>query len=122
MGHPNFDNLMHFNVVLITMGSHSSLKTILDRPLICFLLNFTVYISSLFLLPGLNFSSSCLSTYAMVVCLTFFFILGIWQALSKTLTVDELCYLKEQFALLEPNKNGTISLENIRAVCFFPGV
>ncbi|KAG8474690.1 hypothetical protein CXB51_031141 [Gossypium anomalum] len=37
------------------------------------------------------------------------------QALSKTLTVDELFYLKEQFALLEPNKNGTISLENIKA-------
>ncbi|PPS07296.1 hypothetical protein GOBAR_AA13350 [Gossypium barbadense] len=38
------------------------------------------------------------------------------RALSKTLTVDELFYLKEQFALLEPNKNGTISLENIKAV------
>ncbi|KAF5738206.1 CROOKED family protein [Tripterygium wilfordii] len=37
------------------------------------------------------------------------------RALSKTLTVDELFYLKEQFALLEPNKNGTISLENIKA-------
>ncbi|MED6160361.1 CDPK- kinase 5 [Stylosanthes scabra] len=37
------------------------------------------------------------------------------RALSKTLAVDELCYLKEQFALLEPNKNGTISLENIKA-------
>ncbi|XP_004288057.1 PREDICTED: CDPK-related kinase 5 [Fragaria vesca subsp. vesca] len=36
------------------------------------------------------------------------------RALSKTLTVDELYYLKEQFALLEPNKNGTISLENIK--------
>ncbi|RXH75302.1 hypothetical protein DVH24_030023 [Malus domestica] len=36
------------------------------------------------------------------------------RALSKTLTVDELSYLKEQFALLEPNKNGTISLENIK--------
>ncbi|PPD84474.1 hypothetical protein GOBAR_DD18586 [Gossypium barbadense] len=36
------------------------------------------------------------------------------EALSKTLTVDELFYLKEQFALLEPNKNGTISLENIK--------
>ncbi|XP_075654595.1 CDPK-related kinase 5 [Castanea sativa] len=36
------------------------------------------------------------------------------QALSKTLTVDELFYLKEQFALLEPNKNGTISLESIK--------
>ncbi|XP_027078343.1 CDPK-related protein kinase [Coffea eugenioides] len=38
------------------------------------------------------------------------------RALSKTLTVDELYYLKEQFALLEPSKNGTISLENIKAV------
>ncbi|KAJ4714743.1 CDPK-related kinase [Melia azedarach] len=37
------------------------------------------------------------------------------RALSKTLTVDELFYLREQFALLEPNKNGTISLENIKA-------
>ncbi|XP_045815165.1 CDPK-related kinase 5-like isoform X2 [Trifolium pratense] len=37
------------------------------------------------------------------------------RALSKTLTEDELVYLKEQFALLEPNKNGTISLENIQA-------
>ncbi|CAB4287457.1 unnamed protein product [Prunus armeniaca] len=36
------------------------------------------------------------------------------RSLSKTLTVDELSYLKEQFALLEPNKNGTISLENIK--------
>lgn len=36
------------------------------------------------------------------------------RALSKTLTVDELFYLKEQFSLLEPNKNGTISLENIK--------
>ncbi|KAL3526759.1 hypothetical protein ACH5RR_011415 [Cinchona calisaya] len=38
------------------------------------------------------------------------------RALSKTLTVDELFYLKEQFTLLEPNKNGTISLENIKTV------
>ncbi|XP_041004047.1 CDPK-related kinase 5-like [Juglans microcarpa x Juglans regia] len=37
------------------------------------------------------------------------------RALSKTLTVDELFYLKEQFALLEPNKNGTISLDNMKA-------
>uniref|UniRef100_A0A5B7CDG4 non-specific serine/threonine protein kinase n=1 Tax=Davidia involucrata TaxID=16924 RepID=A0A5B7CDG4_DAVIN len=37
------------------------------------------------------------------------------RALSKTLMVDELFYLKEQFALLEPSKNGTISLENIKA-------
>lgn len=52
----------------------------------------------------------------------FFFLPLLWQALSKTLTVDELFYLKEQFALLEPNKNGTISLENIKAVGFFPYV
>ncbi|KAF9622678.1 hypothetical protein IFM89_032599 [Coptis chinensis] len=36
------------------------------------------------------------------------------RALSKTLTVNELFYLKEQFALLEPNKSGTINLENIK--------
>ncbi|KAH6761760.1 CDPK-related kinase [Perilla frutescens var. hirtella] len=36
------------------------------------------------------------------------------RALSKTLTADELFYLREQFALLEPNKNGTISLDNIK--------
>ncbi|KAA8536169.1 hypothetical protein F0562_028647 [Nyssa sinensis] len=36
------------------------------------------------------------------------------RALSKTLSVDELFYLKEQFSLLEPNKNGSITLENIR--------
>lgn len=37
------------------------------------------------------------------------------RALSKTLTVDELYYLKEQFSLLEPSKNGSISMENIKA-------
>ncbi|CAN4112247.1 unnamed protein product [Withania somnifera] len=37
------------------------------------------------------------------------------RALSKTLTTDELFYLKEQFALLEPDKNGNIKLENIRS-------
>ncbi|KAL3538898.1 hypothetical protein ACH5RR_002264 [Cinchona calisaya] len=36
------------------------------------------------------------------------------RALSKTLTVDELFYLKEQFALLDSNGNGCISLENIK--------
>ncbi|KAL9415079.1 hypothetical protein AB3S75_043368 [Citrus x aurantiifolia] len=38
------------------------------------------------------------------------------KALSKTLTVDERFYLKEQFALLEPNKNGCIAFENIETV------
>lgn len=38
------------------------------------------------------------------------------QAVSKTLTVDELSYLKEQFELLEPNKNGFITLETIKMV------
>ncbi|KAK6923014.1 Protein kinase domain [Dillenia turbinata] len=37
------------------------------------------------------------------------------RALSKTLMADELYYLKEQFALLEPCKNGTINLENVKA-------
>ncbi|KAK2991482.1 hypothetical protein RJ640_016517 [Escallonia rubra] len=36
------------------------------------------------------------------------------RALSKTLTEDDIFYLKEQFALLEPNKDGSITLENIR--------
>eukprot|EP00252_Welwitschia_mirabilis_P021595 TRINITY_DN5577_c0_g1_i1.p1 TRINITY_DN5577_c0_g1~~TRINITY_DN5577_c0_g1_i1.p1 ORF type:complete len:577 (+),score=84.95 TRINITY_DN5577_c0_g1_i1:452-2182(+) len=36
------------------------------------------------------------------------------KALAKTLTVDELYYLREQFALLEPNKSGQISLENFK--------
>uniref|UniRef100_A0A0D6QY21 Protein kinase domain-containing protein n=1 Tax=Araucaria cunninghamii TaxID=56994 RepID=A0A0D6QY21_ARACU len=37
------------------------------------------------------------------------------KALAKTLTVDELFYLREQFALLEPNKNGQVSQENFKA-------
>ncbi|KAG5535691.1 hypothetical protein RHGRI_023452 [Rhododendron griersonianum] len=37
------------------------------------------------------------------------------QAVAKTLTVDELFYLKEQFTLLEPTESGTISLDNIKA-------
>ncbi|VAH27925.1 unnamed protein product [Triticum turgidum subsp. durum] len=36
------------------------------------------------------------------------------KALSKTLTVDELFYLKGQFSLLEPDRNGCITLDNIR--------
>lgn len=36
------------------------------------------------------------------------------KALCKTLTVDELSYMKQQFTLLEPNKNGCITLENLR--------
>ncbi|XP_054795999.1 CDPK-related kinase 5-like [Prosopis cineraria] len=36
------------------------------------------------------------------------------RALSKTLTADELYYLREQFALLGPSKNGSITLDNIR--------
>ncbi|KAL1563244.1 CDPK-related kinase 5 [Salvia divinorum] len=37
------------------------------------------------------------------------------RALSKTLTADELFYLRDQFALLEPNKNGTICIDNIKS-------
>ncbi|KAL0857266.1 hypothetical protein Bca101_062420 [Brassica carinata] len=36
------------------------------------------------------------------------------MALSKTLITDELLYLKAQFAILAPNKNGLITLDNIR--------
>nr|CAD1821414.1 unnamed protein product [Ananas comosus var. bracteatus] len=36
------------------------------------------------------------------------------RALSKALSEDELLYLRSQFELLEPNKNGLISLENFR--------
>ncbi|CAH8340864.1 unnamed protein product [Eruca vesicaria subsp. sativa] len=36
------------------------------------------------------------------------------MALSNTLIIDELLYLKAQFALLAPNKNGLITLDNIR--------
>ncbi|KAD7479409.1 hypothetical protein R6Q59_008240 [Mikania micrantha] len=38
------------------------------------------------------------------------------RALSKTLIFDELVYLKEQFSLLEPTKNGFISIENLSTV------
>ncbi|CAM8935350.1 unnamed protein product [Rhodiola kirilowii] len=36
------------------------------------------------------------------------------RALSKTLTADELFYLKEQFSHFEPHKNGSIAFDNIR--------
>ncbi|RAL39681.1 hypothetical protein DM860_003214 [Cuscuta australis] len=36
------------------------------------------------------------------------------RALSKTLMEDALFYLKEQFSLFEPDKNGTIKLDNIK--------
>ncbi|CAN1278437.1 CDPK-related kinase 2 [Linum perenne] len=35
-------------------------------------------------------------------------------ALVKTLSADEIFYLKEQFTILQPNNDGTITLENIR--------
>ncbi|KAL8204854.1 hypothetical protein R6Q57_010477 [Mikania cordata] len=38
------------------------------------------------------------------------------RALSKTLIFDELVYLKEQFSLLEPTKNGFISIESLSTV------
>ncbi|WVZ57049.1 hypothetical protein U9M48_007490 [Paspalum notatum var. saurae] len=36
------------------------------------------------------------------------------RALSKTLTTDQLFYLREQFVLLGPNKSGHISLQNMK--------
>lgn len=44
--------------------------------------------------------------------------LCIFQAVAKTLTVAQLFYLREQFALLGPNKGGYISLQNFKAVSF----
>eukprot|EP00250_Pteridium_aquilinum_P015260 c22480_g1_i1 orf=512-2287(+) len=38
------------------------------------------------------------------------------KALSKTLSEDHLFYLRAQFMLLEPSKNGRISLENFKSV------
>ncbi|CAI0557016.1 unnamed protein product [Linum tenue] len=50
--------------------------------------------------PLINLLCSCFGT--------------ILQALAKTLTADEVFYLKEQFTIFQPNKNGSITLENIR--------
>ncbi|XP_052489131.1 CDPK-related kinase 3 isoform X3 [Gossypium raimondii] len=36
------------------------------------------------------------------------------KALSKALTEDELVYLRAQFRLLEPNRDGSLSLENFK--------
>ncbi|XP_043720258.1 CDPK-related kinase 7-like isoform X2 [Telopea speciosissima] len=36
------------------------------------------------------------------------------RALSKTLTVDQLTYLREQFTMLGPNKCGFISMQNFK--------
>ncbi|XP_057997076.1 CDPK-related kinase 3 isoform X2 [Hevea brasiliensis] len=36
------------------------------------------------------------------------------KALSKALTEDELVYLRAQFRLLEPNRDGSVSLDNFR--------
>ncbi|CAL9120585.1 unnamed protein product [Musa acuminata var. zebrina] len=36
------------------------------------------------------------------------------RALAKTLTVNQLYYLQEQFSLLGPNKSGLISLQNLK--------
>ncbi|KAL6878346.1 hypothetical protein ACP4OV_012516 [Aristida adscensionis] len=36
------------------------------------------------------------------------------RALAKTLTADQLLYLREQFELLGPNKSGYISLQNLK--------
>lgn len=36
------------------------------------------------------------------------------QALARTLTTDQLFYLREQFELLGPNKSGYITLQNLK--------
>ena len=44
------------------------------------------------------------------------------QTLAKTLTVAQLAYLREQFTLLGPNKNGFISMQNFKTVSSFPNL
>ncbi|ONK59347.1 uncharacterized protein A4U43_C08F5500, partial [Asparagus officinalis] len=38
----------------------------------------------------------------------------LFKALFKDLTEDDLSYLRFQFKLLEPNKDGCVSFENFR--------
>ncbi len=55
-----------------------------------------------------------------------FIFLALRQALSKTLMEEDLVYLRAQFLLLEPNKNGRLTFENFRTVhfqtCHFPSL
>ncbi len=55
-----------------------------------------------------------------------FIFLALPQALSKTLMEEDLVYLRAQFLLLEPNKNGRVTFENFRMVhfqtCHFPSL
>ena len=44
------------------------------------------------------------------------------QTLAKTLTVAQLAYLREQFTLLRPNKNGFIYMQNFKTVTSFPNL
>lgn len=44
------------------------------------------------------------------------YLCAILQALAKTLTTNQLFYVREQFELLSPNKNGYISLQNLKSV------
>jgi Ca2+-binding EF-hand superfamily protein len=46
------------------------------------------------------------------------FSLLLLQSLSKALTEDELVYLRAQFRLLEPNRDGRVSLENFKMVIY----
>lgn len=50
------------------------------------------------------------------ICLMFFLLPCIFQALSKALTEDQLFYLGSQFKLLAPNREGHISFDNFRMV------
>ena len=44
------------------------------------------------------------------------YVRGYLQALSNALSEDQLFYLRAQFTLLEPGKNGKISSENFASV------
>jgi hypothetical protein len=45
-----------------------------------------------------------------------------WQALAKTLTVAQIAFLREQFTLLGPSKNGFISMQNFKTVSSFSSI
>lgn len=60
----------------------------------------------------------CISICFQQLILLFF---SCFQALSKALTEDELVYLRSQFKLLEPGRDGSVSLDSFKMViyCFF---
>lgn len=58
---------------------------------------------------------------SICLCLLILLSFSCFQALSKALTEDELVYLRAQFKLLEPGRDGSVSLDSFKmvfTVCF----